>query len=219
MGGASEISPQPQGSWNSGATHLTTEARPHTQGQGGGGARAAGLLDPSRSHWSPPTCPPPLAPCAGGRPFGAAGNWQTSCRSDLRLSWSPGPGSPAGNNTASSPASAHMPQGRRTAVQEGGSEASRPLRGQQSRRAGLGDTAQAPLARRDASSRGGSGRAGRAGRRVLRPVSDGSGSASASALAAAGTPPWLVGEDIGLQEAPSPPLEARSRGGGAITGR
>lgn len=121
MGGASAISPQPQGSWNSGATHLATEPCAHTQGRGGGGVRAAGLPGPSRSRRSPAPRLPPPAPRAGGRPSGAAGNWRTSCRFDLRLSWSPRPGSPAGNDTASSPASALTPRGAQS--QEGGWEA------------------------------------------------------------------------------------------------
>lgn len=168
MGGASAISPQPQGSWNSGATHLATEPCAHTQGRGGGGVRAAGLPGPSRSRRSPAPRLPPPAPRAGGRPSGAAGNWRTSCRFDLRLSWSPRPGSPAGNDTASSPASALTPRGARGAGPRSLRRAGgRPARG---RRA-------APPARRAASPRGGSGQAGCASRRVVRPVSDGSGSA------------------------------------------
>lgn len=190
MGGASEISPQPRGSGNSGATHLATEACPHSQGQGGGGVRAAGLPGAPRSHRGPPTCPPPLAGRAGGRPFGAAGNWQTSCRSDLRLSRSPRPGSPARNNMASSPASPHTPRGARGAGLRSRGRAAEP--------SGPRGTGRAPLARRVVSPRGGSGPAGRAPQHILRPVPDGSGGACG------------VG---GPREGPSAPC------GGAIAGR
>lgn len=62
--------------------------------------RAAGL--PGPSHWGPRQRGQPLALRAADPPFGAAGNWQTSCTPALRLSWSRRPGSPAENNTASS---------------------------------------------------------------------------------------------------------------------
>lgn len=149
---ASEIRPLPQGRRGSRATHQTTEAYPHTRGHGGG-VRAAGL--PGPSHWGPRQRGRPLALRAADPPFGAAGNWQTSCTPALRLSWSRRPGSPAGNNTASS----LLPfRGRPAALSPG----SRAPRSAQSRRAG-----RAPPSRPGAGRR--RGQAGCAAQRVLGP--------------------------------------------------